>query len=81
MKNEEMYPSLPHSTRMHKLSHLRESEIRNPEIFASASEILGIGIRTTAYEIRNPINDWNLESSNHKQTIRNPVAGIRNPRH
>ena len=42
MKNEEMYPSLPHSTRMHKLSHLRESEIRNPEIFASASEILGI---------------------------------------
>ena len=80
MKNEEMYPSLPHSTRMHKLSHLRESEIRNPEIFASASEILGIGIRNTAYEIRNPTYDWNLESSNHKQTIRNPVAGIRNPR-
>ena len=72
MKNEKMYPSPPHSTRMHKLPHLRESEIRNPEIFASGSGIL------ESY-LRNP-KSWELEFETQLTKSGIPLTiGIWNP--
>ena len=43
------------------------------------SGILGFGIPNKAQRIRNPINDWNLESSSTDKDL-NQVPGIRNPR-
>ena len=42
-------------------------------------EILDLGIRNSAQEIRNPANDWNPESKFHWQGIRNSIPGIKNP--
>ena len=44
------------------------------------SEIRGFGIRSTAQEIRNPSNDWNLDCNFHGDRISSPVPGIQNPR-
>ena len=41
--------------------------------------MLGFGIRNSAKGIRNPANDWKLESKFHWQGIRNPGPGMQNP--
>ena len=44
------------------------------------SEILGFGIWNSAQRIRNPTNDWNLESKfTDKDSLPNPVPQVRNP--
>ena len=42
------------------------------------SEILGFGISGLSQGIRNPANDWNLESKFHGKGIRNPITRTRN---
>ena len=42
-------------------------------------EILDLGIRNSAQEVRNPANDWNPESKFHWQGIWNSIPGIKNP--
>ena len=56
----------------------RESGFR--QFFAAESGILSFGFRNTAQGIRNPFNDWNLESKFHWQRIQNPVTRTRNSR-
>ena len=49
---------------------------------SGSREILACRIRDPANfrcGIRNPTNDWNLESKFHWLKIRNPIPGIRNP--
>ena len=50
------------------------------KILLMESGILGIGIRNTTQEIRNPTNDWHPESKFYWQIVKSwPVSGIRNP--
>ena len=51
------------------------------KILLMESGILGIGIRNTTQEIRNPTNDWHPESKFYWQIVKSwPVPGIQNPR-
>ena len=44
--------------------HVRESRFpESGKFLLVKSRILGFGIRNTAQRIRNPINDWNPEST------------------
>ena len=42
------------------------------------SEILDFGISGLSQGIRNPANDWNLQSKFHGKGIRDPITRIRN---